>query len=70
MSKLLKIYNELKKKDSKKIYLFENGIFYYMLNEDATIVSNKIRPKNYKFRYRNNKMWFSKIDTRKIHKFI
>lgn len=42
MSKLLKIYNELKKKDTEKIYLFKNGIFYYMLNEDATIVSEKI----------------------------
>ena len=42
MSKLLKIYDELKKKDTEKIYLFKNGIFYYVLNEDATIVSEKI----------------------------
>ena len=41
-SKLLKIYKELKKKDTTKIYLFKNGIFYYMLNEDANIVSKKI----------------------------
>ena len=42
MSKLLKQYDELKKKDSKKIYIFEVGIFYNILQEDARIVSNSI----------------------------
>lgn len=42
MSKLLKQYNELKNKDSKKIYIFKVGIFYNILNEDARIVSNAI----------------------------
>lgn len=42
MSKLLNQYKELKKKDSKKIYLFRVGIFYNILNEDAKIVSNTI----------------------------
>jgi len=42
MSKLLKQYEELKKKDSDKIYIFKVGIFYNILNEDARIVSNKI----------------------------
>ena len=42
MSKLLKQYEDLKKKDSKKIYIFKVGIFYNILNEDARIVSKKI----------------------------
>lgn len=42
MSKLQKQYNELKEKDSKKIYIFKVGIFYNILNEDARIVSNEI----------------------------
>ena len=39
MSKLMKQYEELKKKDSSKIYIFQSGIFYIMLNEDAKLVS-------------------------------
>ena len=42
MSKLLKQYEELKKKDPNKIYLFRVGIFYNILNEDARLVSNEI----------------------------
>ena len=42
MSKLLKQYEELKKKDSEKIYIFKVGIFYNILNEDARVVSNAI----------------------------
>lgn len=42
MSKLLKQYNELKKKDPEKIYIFKVGIFYNILNEDARLVSKKI----------------------------
>ena len=42
MSKLLRQYEELKKKDSNKIYIFQVGIFYNILNEDARIVSNAI----------------------------
>lgn len=42
MSKLLKQYEELKKKDSKRIYVFKVGIFYNILNEDARLVSNAI----------------------------
>lgn len=41
MSKLLKKYEELKKKDSEKIYVFKVGIFYNILNEDARKVSNE-----------------------------
>lgn len=42
MSKLLKQYEDLKKKDSEKIYIFKVGIFYNILNEDARKVSNVI----------------------------
>ena len=42
MSKLMKQYEELKKKDSSKIYIFPVGIFYNILNEDARLVSNAI----------------------------
>ncbi len=42
MSKLLKQYEDLKKKNSEKIYIFKVGIFYNILNEDARIVSNAI----------------------------
>ncbi|MFR8144735.1 MAG: hypothetical protein ACLU84_06640 [Clostridia bacterium] len=42
MSKLLKQYEEFKKKDSKKIYIFKVGIFYNILNEDARKVSSAI----------------------------
>lgn len=42
MSKLLNQYNELKNKDSSKVYIFKVGIFYNILNEDARIVSNAI----------------------------
>lgn len=42
MSKLLKQYEELKKKTPEKIYIFKVGIFYNILNEDAKIVSSQI----------------------------
>lgn len=42
MSKLIKQYEELKKRDSNKVYIFPVGIFYNILNEDARIVSNAI----------------------------
>ena len=42
MSKLIKQYEELKKNDPNKIYIFSVGIFYNILNEDARLVSNAI----------------------------
>lgn len=42
MSKLMSQYEELKNKNSEKIYIFKVGIFYNILNEDARIVSNEI----------------------------
>ena len=45
MSKLLNLYNELKEKDSNKIYIIKVGIFYNMLNEDARTISNTLNLK-------------------------
>lgn len=42
MSKLMRQYEELKKKDPSKIYIFKVGIFYNILNEDARLVSKEI----------------------------
>ena len=42
MSKLFKKYQLLKEKDKDKLYLFENGIFYLFLNEDADVVSKSL----------------------------
>lgn len=42
MSKLLKQYENLKKEDASKIYLFRVGIFYNILNEDAKIINEKL----------------------------
>jgi len=42
MSKLQKQYEDLKRKDSEKIYIFRVGIFYNILNEDAKVVSDSI----------------------------
>ena len=42
MSKLLKQYEELKKKDASSIYLFRVGIFYNILNEDAKLINEKL----------------------------
>lgn len=40
MSKLYNTYVELKKQNSKSIYLFKNGIFFIALDEDAKTLSN------------------------------
>lgn len=42
MSKLLKQYEQLKKEDASRIYLFRVGIFYNILNEDAKIINEKL----------------------------
>lgn len=42
MSKLQKQYEELKKQDVEKIYIFKVGIFYNILNDDARVVSDSI----------------------------
>lgn len=50
MSKLYKKYVLLKIKNSSKIYLFESGIFYVFLDDDAKLMSNilnlKLTPLN------------------------
>ena len=40
MSKLYDLYENLKQKDSKTLYLFKSGIFYIFLDEDAKIIHN------------------------------
>lgn len=39
MSKLLTKYQELKRQDSNKLYVFKSGIFYLFLQEDAKTMS-------------------------------
>lgn len=39
MSKLIKMYKDLKEKDNKTMYLFKSGIFYIFLDEDAKEMS-------------------------------
>ena len=41
MSKLIDIYDKLKKEDSKTVYLFKIGIFCIALNKDAEFLSIK-----------------------------
>lgn len=45
MSKLQKLYEELKKKDKEMIYIFKVGIFYNILQEDARVVNKTINLK-------------------------
>ena len=45
MRKLQKLYDELKKKEQKTIYIFKVGIFYNILNEDARVVNKAINLK-------------------------
>lgn len=45
MSKLLNIYNNLKKQNSDIIYLFKNGVFYLALEDDAKFLSNEFNLK-------------------------
>lgn len=40
MSKMFKVYTDLKKQDARTIYLFKSGIFFLCLNEDAVLISN------------------------------
>lgn len=41
MSKLLNNYNNLKKQNSKTLYLFKNGAFYIALEDDAKLLSKE-----------------------------
>lgn len=42
MSEYSVLYNFLKNDDFEKIYLFRTGNFFNFLNEDATLISNKL----------------------------
>lgn len=43
--KLIDKYYELKSKDENKIYIFECGVFYIFFNEDAEVISEKLKIK-------------------------
>lgn len=45
MSKLYNRYIELKKKDNNKYYLFNSGLFYIFIDDDAIKISNITRLK-------------------------
>lgn len=45
MSKLLNTYNNLKKQNSKIIYLFKSGLFYIALEDDARLLSKELNLK-------------------------
>ncbi len=45
MSKLFDKYNELKKANPNKYYLFQSGIFYIFLDNDAKFMSNILQLK-------------------------
>ncbi len=45
MSKLKERYLKCKKEDKEKLYLFESGIFYLFLGEDAIKMSEKLNLK-------------------------
>lgn len=45
MSKLINTYNNLKKQNSKIIYLFKNGTFYLALEDDAKLLSKEFNLK-------------------------
>ena len=44
MSKLEKLYEHLKRKDDKKLYLFKVGNFYIFLGSDANYINNYSNP--------------------------
>lgn len=45
MSKIYNKYLELKEKDSSKYYLFESGIFYLFIADDAVKINNLLNLK-------------------------
>ena len=64
MSKLEKLYEHLKRKDNKKLYLFKVGNFYIFLGDDANYINNYMVLKLTKFSNNYQKCGFpiSKID--------
>ena len=45
MSKLYNIYQDLKKEDKEKIYIFKAGAFFILLDDDAKLISEKLNLK-------------------------
>lgn len=75
MSKIVDKYNELKNIDKDKLYLFESGIFYIFVNEDAKIINKKLYLKitqqgNYfkcGFPIRSKEKYFELLKDKKIN---
>ena len=67
MSILYSLYERLKRKDNKTIYLFKSGIFYLALSDDALYLSNKF---NFKLTNLNNSIVKCGFPTSSIDKYI
>lgn len=67
MSKLYSLYERLKRKDNKTIYLFKSGIFYLALSDDAIYLSNKF---NFKLTNLNNSIVKCGFPISSIDKYI
>lgn len=53
MSKLYEKYSQLKRLDSSKYYLFQSGIFYIFIDQDAIFMSSAL---NLKLTHLNNEI--------------
>jgi DNA mismatch repair ATPase MutS len=58
MSKLENIYEHLKRKDDKKLYLFKVGNFYIFLGSDANYINNYMVLKKTRFSNKYQKCGF------------
>ncbi len=67
MSKLYKKYLELKEKDSNKYYLFECGIFYLFLDEDAIKINELF---GLKLTHLNDEIYKCGFPIRSIEKYL
>lgn len=66
MSKLYSLYKNLKKQNNDTIYLFQSGIFYIALSDDAVLLSNKF---NFKLTNLNNSVLKCGFPTSSIDKY-
>ncbi len=67
MSKLYKKYKELKEGDSSKYYLFESGIFYLFLDNDAIEISKIF---NLKLTHLNDEIYKCGFPKNSINKYL
>lgn len=75
MSKIVNKYIELKNIDKDKLYLFESGIFYIFVNEDAKVINKELDLKitqqgNYfkcGFPIKSKEKYFKLLENKKIN---